>query len=906
MLEQQQLQFTGTNSIDFTINPQDVDDFELVLEYSTIVYNNVDFEPSFTLTWTDKSYVLNNNGALDEYEVSYTNNRNQGTATVTVSGRNNYGGSVSADFTILARAITSVSLNTVEGTYTRSDQPIEVTEILAGGLNVDLNTKVVTYYRQDTNSNWVETNDIATAGVVKVVVGSTDPNFTGTAESFYTIHKRSILDESVTVEYYTNNGTEQVVARSQFTNGTRSIVTYDGFNQTFVGQEVFARVIYNNINLVNPTEISYTYEYTDDEDTTPYAATNTYSSVGAYKITLTASENFEGTDYIIYVVNELEFNATNIRVNITPSFIYTGDAITLEASDITVADSVNGTTALTTFAFSDLIITYSNNKNVGVASVFISTNKAGYSGDVITKTFIITPRDIATAGFDFNVANETRIYNITAYTPNITVHSFTYNENLFNLVEGEDFTVGGTIEEGGVDVTYAGYTNNTQAGTATVTIIGIGNFTGKYQFTFEIGKKNINDLTVAGYEALLEYNGQNQKQVPTITFTNTDDVVEVLRAGTEFSVARYEKKDGANWVTTTDVITKGEYRVVIAADENNYTGTLYVEYEIYARIISSVELDEAFTNAIYNRTPQDPTDTLIVKDNKGDVVTGEGTNYTLSFAVTDVDGNTSSVEPDWTGVMTVVITVTGQGNYSSSQTVTYTISPKPLEDEMVTITTNKTYNGQSQTLDETELVVKDGQATLVIGSNQEYTVTYSADTTNVGTVEVTITGVRNYKGTVVKSYRINERDINTTYINDETLDSKVYTGHELELIQADFEGIFELNGNSLVLGEDFTYSSDRTMVNAGTYTITVTGIRNYKLSKDLTFVIEQQDIGLASSQVAIADIAEQTYTGGAIKPEIVVSDSQRLAEEQILLEDIDFTKTYADNVEELLGAAKTF
>ena len=84
---------------------------------------------------------------------------------------------------------------------------------------------------------------------------------------------------------------------------------------------------------------------------------------------------------------------------------------------------------------------------------------------------------------------------------------------------------------------------------------------------------------------------------------------------------------------------------------------------------------------------------------------------------------------------------------------------------------NLVYNGLSQ---EQEPVVKDkNKVDLVKGT--DYTLSYSTDTTNVGTVTVTVTGIGNYTGTVTRTYEITPAPYTVTTYSA----IKVYDGHPL-------------------------------------------------------------------------------------------------------------------------------
>lgn len=131
------------------------------------------------------------------------------------------------------------------------------------------------------------------------------------------------------------------------------------------------------------------------------------------------------------------------------SYTYTGKAIT-------------PTISIEGFDETDYTVNYSDNVNVGTATVTI-TGKNEYSG-TIKKTFEITPAnlgelsDVVISGLE-----ERYVYNGEAITPGISIEQFVY---------GVDYEVS--------------YQNNVNAGIATVIITGIGNYTGTIEKTFTI------------------------------------------------------------------------------------------------------------------------------------------------------------------------------------------------------------------------------------------------------------------------------------------------------------------------------------------------------------------------------------------------------------------------------------
>ena len=110
----------------------------------------------------------------------------------------------------------------------------------------------------------------------------------------------------------------------------------------------------------------------------------------------------------------------------------------------------------------DYTVSCSNNINVGTATITV-TGKGNYHGSV-TKTFKIVPADISEKTISLSAKKYT--YSGSAKKPSVTVEG---------LTKGTDYTVT--------------YSNNTSVGTASVTVTGMGNYTGTITETFTIVPK---------------------------------------------------------------------------------------------------------------------------------------------------------------------------------------------------------------------------------------------------------------------------------------------------------------------------------------------------------------------------------------------------------------------------------
>ena len=167
-----------------------------------------------------------------------------------------------------------------------------------------------------------------------------------------------------------------------------------------------------------------------------------------------------------------------------------------------------------------------------------------------------------------------------------------------------------------------------------------------------------------------------------------------------------------------------------------------------------------------------------------------------------------------TNAATLPTTITADGEYQYY--VKYKLQQTDISGLTVQAPDDVTYNSKPQ---EQKPVVTDGEKVLVEGT--DYTLSYSEDTTNVGTVTVTVTGKGNYSGETTVTYQIKPKAVTVTAINN----SKVYGDADPEL-KATVAG--NLNGDAIA------YTLSRAEgENVGHYAITATGSKvqgNYEVS----------------------------------------------------------------------------
>lgn len=272
------------------------------------------------------------------------------------------------------------------------------------------------------------------------------------------------------------------------------------------------------------------------------------------KLTVNATSELDGYQYRCVVTdnngNEVYSNVATLFVDkkdITDAIVkldaesYSYDGTAKEPS-VTVKDGdktlVEGT---------DYKVVYKDNIKAGTAKVTI-TGIGNYSGTV-EKNFSINKANIDSAAV--TLSNTQYTYDGTAKTPEVTIAG---------LVKDVDYTVS--------------YTDNINAGTATATIEGIGNYSGTIVKNFTIDRQAYSSefdasLSTTNYT----YNGK--VKTPDVTVKNVEGAT--LQNGTDYSVSYDSGRKNI-----------GEYKVTVTFN-GNYAGSTDLYFEVGPKNPSSVK-----------------------------------------------------------------------------------------------------------------------------------------------------------------------------------------------------------------------------------------------------------------------------------------------------------------------------
>ena len=271
-----------------------------------------------------------------------------------------------------------------------------------------------------------------------------------------------------------------------------------------------------NVEGASPEDVDFTW--TDSEQK---PLNNAPTNTGTYTLTATipATDNRELATASTTVTIEPKPLSNPTIILSASSYEYNGTARTPE---VTVMD---GETELNADEYT---VTYSNNTDVGTATVTIENAEGGnYEVNESTTFFQITKPDLATATVTLTLPDNGYTYDGTAKEPGVTVV-----KNERTLEENTDYTVA--------------YAENTNAGTATVTVTAVedGNYYGSRTVEFRINPASLSGAEVALNGSLM-YSGTEQEQKVTVTVGGTE-----LTEGKDYTLSENTGTDAGDYTLT--------------------------------------------------------------------------------------------------------------------------------------------------------------------------------------------------------------------------------------------------------------------------------------------------------------------------------------------------------------------
>ena len=596
---------------------------------------------------------------------------------------------------------------------------------------------------------------------------------TGTDAGNYT---SKVTGKAVVKDAADNNVTKQFTVKTE--NGSLvinrkkyTVETLDG-NKTYDGTPLTAGAKINGIIAGEVVEIKTTKSLTDVGNilNDKYELTWKTAKATNYKLdgekfgtlTVTTQSIDPGTD-----PEKPNPDYTGAKVNSPSDEVYDGK----EHKWIpTVTDKADKKLE----AGKDYTVEYStkNFKDVGTIDVTI-TGIGNYTGTV-TRTYKITPKSVTVKAED-----KTKVFGETDPKLTAKVDGTLGNDTVdykLSRKDGEaagkyEITVKGDKLQGNYTVTYA-------AGTLTITSQSIDPGT---------DPENPNpDYTGAKVNSPKDevYDGKEHKWIPTVT----DKADKKLEAGKDYTV-EYSTKNFKD-VGTIDVTITGI---------GNYSGTVKRSYKVTPKEYT-VTTDSA--TKIYSGTA------LTAGGKVEGIVSGETVEFTTTGSQTEVGTSKNTYELVWKSAKATNYTLAKEsiGKLTVKAKSIVPDDKDTPESDKTGITVSEPSDSKYDGKEHKEvLTVTDTKTGKELVAEKDYSVTYSDDLVNAGTVTITIEGIGNYTGSFTKTYEITKRSVTLTSATA----SKTYDGQALTSTS------ITVSGDGFVEGEGATYNVTGTQTEVG-------------------------------------------------------------------------------------------
>lgn len=323
------------------------------------------------------------------------------------------------------------------------------------------------------------------------------------------------------------------------------------------------------------------------------------NGINANEFTVTASNNIRpgvatltitgrGNNYTGTILKNFNIKADLSRYGRIASIedqVYTGYQITPQVTLTCGGNLLN--------QGSDYTVTYMNNTGIGRATVTATATNDSYY--------------IGSATGSFNISNTAGGMEITGYAS-----SYTYTG--YAITPDVAVTMNGRLLNRGTDYVVS-YYNNVNVGTATMTVTGMGSFSGTKTINYTIEAKNIENClttTVTNYK----YTGNTYTPSVTVTDSSTG---KTLVAGTDYTIVYSNNTN------------PGTASITVTALSKNYTGSKVIPFKITSAAVSGLRVSSIKNSSLkLSWSSQDYADGYQICNSKNRVIATTSKNsYTV-------------------------------------------------------------------------------------------------------------------------------------------------------------------------------------------------------------------------------------------------------------------------------------
>ena len=572
------------------------------------------------------------------------------------------------------------------------------------------------------------------------------------------------------------NKDNQIILTATWGNAeTSTTLTYDPGNGigkvktvNVMNNEAVKIKAHNSLEFTAPVEAGKEYYFAG------WADSKTGNATYADGQTINIDANGENVLYAVWV----EKTEITLVAN-SGTRTYNGAEQSIEGFESTTMNgyTVSGLTAVT------------KGTNVGeyINTVFDGTAKVEKDGVDVTDKVVVKTRAGKLVITPKSINPEDGKTGIQVTKPDDTMYN---GEEQKNKPTVEDTKTGATLVEN-VDYTLSYSEDVINAGTVTVTITGTGNYEGTVATSYEITPRKV-IMTSADGSKVYDGSALTKNKVTEsedgfvkddgATYNVTGSQTETGSSKNTFTYTLNEKTLEKNYVIETKEgtleVTPVTDKVVVEikgkTKTETYNGNTHeVEGYDVTNISNALYLEEAIHFEGAAKASRKDVGTTYMGLNASQFSNTSANFTNVTFRVTD---GWLKVDPK-------------------------SIVPSETNGMEVTGPADTMYNGDEQKL--TPVVKDQGK---VLTENVDYELSYTGDTTNVGTVKITVLGKGNYDGSTEVSYKITKRNVTLTSATD----SKVYDKNPLTNYNV------AVGGDGFVKEEGATYNVTGSQTEKGT------------------------------------------------------------------------------------------
>ena len=593
-------------------------------------------------------------------------------------------------------------------------------------------------------------------------------------------------------------------------------------DQTYTGKAIKPSVRVYDYKTLLVEKKDYTISYKNNTN-----ANDATNAAKAPTITITGKGNYSGKETQTFVIAKKNITeedvicddltlAYNSKVQKpVPVLTWNGKKLA-KNKDFTVDYPATGLTSYKEAGKYDITIT-GNGNYTGIKTISLT----------ITNSKLLTKCKVT--------AIKNQIYTGTAITPEVVI-----KDGKKTLVKDTDYSVA--------------FENNTEIGTASVVLTGMGEYTGVKRMNFQIVS------AVAFNKAKVTLKAADGTNYTGGTYTGEEVrpdsyVLTVNVKGADNKTQAVPLVEGKDYTVSYQNNVKVGKATIVFTGIGGYKGTIKKTYAIKPYDMKAdqdmpnqigrkiaVAVEESYSYAKGGCKPEPVItfrDTQLMK----------GTDYTLTYKNNSAVNNGENVKK----MPTVIIT--GKGNFKGKISATFKITSTDIQ-KLTLVAADKVWQNKGNIYaTKVEIVDVDGKK-LASGRDYDKTLvyTYEKDTTLAdGTVRTagdtiqkkdiipagTILHVTasakagsNYTGTISGTYRITQADIGKATVK---IPAQTYTGKQIKPAE---QIEVMLGGQKLAEGTHYEIVSYANNVNKGTASVTLHGIGDCGGTKTVKFTIK--------------------------------------------------------------------